>query len=151
MRTVKVYLDNCCYNRPFDDQTQLRVSLETQAKLYVQLLIANEKIDLVWSYISEYENNNNPFETRRFSISRFSQKAKHYVIESGEILSKSNEIIKSGIKPADALHVASAIIGNADFFLTVDDQVLKYKTDEIRIINPIMFAMQWDREARNDD
>jgi len=117
----------------------------------VQLLIANEKIDLVWSYISEYENNNNPFETRRFSISRFSQKAKHYVIESGEILSKSNEIIKSGIKPADALHVASAIIGNADFFLTVDDQVLKYKTDEIRIINPIMFAMQWDREAGNDE
>ena len=151
MRTVKVYLDNCCYNRPFDDQTQLRVSLETQAKLYVQLLIANEKLDLVWSYISEYENNNNPFETRRFSIRRFSQKAKHYVVESREILSKSNEIIKSGIKPTDALHVASAIMGNADFFLTVDDQILKYKTDEIRIINPIMFVMQWDREAGNDE
>lgn len=36
---MKVYLDNCCYNRPYDDQTQIRISLETQAKLYIQDLI----------------------------------------------------------------------------------------------------------------
>ena len=24
---MRVYLDNCCYNRPFDDQAQLRVRL----------------------------------------------------------------------------------------------------------------------------
>ena len=29
----KVYLDNCCYNRPYDDQTQLRIELETKAKI----------------------------------------------------------------------------------------------------------------------
>ena len=151
MDKVKVYLDNCCYNRPFDDQTQLRISLETQAKLYVQLLISNEKIDLVWSYISEYENANNPFETRKFSISKFSRKAKYYPIESREIISKSNEIIKAGIKPADALHLASAIIGNADFFLTVDDHILKYQTNEISIMDPIMFITHWDKEVKNDD
>ena len=36
---MRVYLDNCCYNRPYDDQTQLRISLESQAKLYVQELL----------------------------------------------------------------------------------------------------------------
>jgi hypothetical protein len=36
---MKVYLDNCCYNRPYDDQENLPVSLEAQAKLYVQSLI----------------------------------------------------------------------------------------------------------------
>ena len=36
---MRVYLDNCCYNRPYDDQTQLRISLESQAKLYVQGLL----------------------------------------------------------------------------------------------------------------
>ena len=30
---MRVYLDNCCYNRPFDDQNQLKVRLETIAKL----------------------------------------------------------------------------------------------------------------------
>ena len=34
-----VYLDNCCYNRPFDEQTQLRVRLETEAKLRVQAVM----------------------------------------------------------------------------------------------------------------
>lgn len=26
---MTVYLDNCCYNRPFDDQTQERIHLES--------------------------------------------------------------------------------------------------------------------------
>ena len=43
---MRVYLDNCCYNRPYDDQTQLRISLESQAKLYVQELIKDGKLEL---------------------------------------------------------------------------------------------------------
>lgn len=56
-----IYLDNCCYNRPYDDQTYLPISLETQAKLYVQDLIKQKKIDLATSYILDYENSANPF------------------------------------------------------------------------------------------
>lgn len=44
-----VYLDNCCYNRPFDDQNNLQIKLETEAKLYIQKLIEELKIDLAWS------------------------------------------------------------------------------------------------------
>jgi hypothetical protein len=68
MQKLKVYLDNCCYNRPFDDQTHLRIILETQAKLFIQDLIQHNKVDLVWSYVSAMENMNNPYETRRLSI-----------------------------------------------------------------------------------
>jgi len=53
---MRVYLDNCCYNRPFDDQNQIRIHLEAQAKLYVQSQIKDSKIELVWSYILDYEN-----------------------------------------------------------------------------------------------
>ncbi len=35
MERLKIYLDNCCYNRPYDDQSQLKVSLEAQAKLEI--------------------------------------------------------------------------------------------------------------------
>ena len=41
MSKVKIYLDNCCYNRPYDDQNQLKIELETKAKLYIQDLIVN--------------------------------------------------------------------------------------------------------------
>ena len=33
---MRVYLDNCCYNCPFDEQAQLSVRLETVAKLEIQ-------------------------------------------------------------------------------------------------------------------
>ena len=36
---MRVYLDNCCYNRPFDPQTDLRIHLETVAKVRVQTLM----------------------------------------------------------------------------------------------------------------
>ena len=59
MVLLKIYLDNCCYNRPYDDQSQIRISLETQAKLYIQNLVKDKQIELVTSYILEYENGKN--------------------------------------------------------------------------------------------
>ena len=56
MANIKVYLDTCVYNRPFDDQRQLIVELETRAKIFIQNLIINGKLDLVVSYMSVYEN-----------------------------------------------------------------------------------------------
>ena len=47
---LKIYLDNCCYNRPYDDQSQLRISLETQAKLQIQNMIKNKELQLASSY-----------------------------------------------------------------------------------------------------
>ena len=68
---MKIYLDNCCYNRPYDDQFQFRIQIETQAKLHIQDLIKNGRLDLVTSYVLDYENSNNPYEMRRNSIGEF--------------------------------------------------------------------------------
>jgi hypothetical protein len=59
MRKLKVYLDNCCFNRPYDDQIQPKVILETPAKLYIQELALNHRLHLVWSYALKYENSRN--------------------------------------------------------------------------------------------
>ncbi len=67
---MRIYLDNCCYNRPFDDQTQMKIHLETQAKLYIQAQIREGKYDLVWSYILDYENSKNPYPACRYSCAR---------------------------------------------------------------------------------
>jgi len=48
MVRTRVYLDNCAYNRPFDDQAQIKIALETEAKKYVQRLIVEKAIDLVF-------------------------------------------------------------------------------------------------------
>lgn len=33
---MKIYLDNCCFNRPFDNQSQTKIYIESQAKLEIQ-------------------------------------------------------------------------------------------------------------------
>ncbi|MCH5348069.1 MAG: hypothetical protein J1E40_01990 [Oscillospiraceae bacterium] len=143
MDKVSVYLDNCCYNRPYDNQTQIRVRLETQAKLHIQKLIVEKKINLVYSYISVYENLKNPDITRRLSITDFFNHAAVFVdtSKSDKVTEIAAQIIETGVKKMDALHVASAIIGKADYFLTTDIRLLKYSTDKIHIINPIDFSI----------
>ena len=50
---MRVYLDNCCYNRPYDDQTPLKIQMETLSKLQIQQEIRQGKIELASSYILE--------------------------------------------------------------------------------------------------
>ena len=65
---MRVYLDNCCFNRPFDDQSSLTIRLETEAKLHVQDLIQIGQLSLGWSYVLNYENAANPYNERRQEI-----------------------------------------------------------------------------------
>jgi len=37
---IRIYLDNCCFNRPYDKQTGERIKLETEAKLHIQRCVA---------------------------------------------------------------------------------------------------------------
>ncbi len=94
---MKIYLDNCCFNRPYDDQTQIRISLETQAKLYVQDLVKRKQIDLVTSYVLWFENSQNPYETKRTAIAEFIQRNSTEYIDidkADAIKSKAEERLK---------------------------------------------------------
>ena len=137
-----IYLDNCCFNRPFDDQQQLRISLETQAKLFVQSEILSGRFALIWSYILEHENNKNPFEIRRDNIMSWKSVAVRYIAESEEVLSFGDMLVKRNVRLYDALHVACAYVGGCDYFLTVDKGLLNKKIDEIYVYNPIDFIRE---------
>lgn len=68
---MKIFLDNCCYNRPYDDQSQIRISLEAQAKIYIQTMIETGNFKPVSSYMLIYENSRNRIETKRKAIEQF--------------------------------------------------------------------------------
>ncbi len=149
---MKIYLDNCCFNRPYDDQKQIRISLETQAKLYIQDLVKNKKLNLVTSYVLWYENSQNPYETKRMAISEFLRKnsAEYIDIDKMDIIkSKAEEIMKTGIKMKDAYHVACALYSSCDYFLSTDDRLLKYKTSEIQMLNPIDFIRRLEGDLND--
>lgn len=134
---MKIYLDNCCYNRPYDNQTQIRIALETEAKLYIQSLIVKGKVEMAWSYMLLFENSKNTNIAKKNAILNFSQNAKQIIMENKNIIKNANSIKNSGVKEADALHIACAIEANCDYFVTTDDRVLKYSNEKISILDPI--------------
>ena len=150
---LRIYLDNCCFNRPYDDQSQLRISLETQAKLYIQGLILSDRFELASSYMLDYECSRNPYEMRRTTIRSFLDKNTVVYLDEENYKEKVDELAKeitaTGVKSADAIHTACAILAKCDYFLTTDDRLLKYKSERIEIIDPIEFIKRIGGE--NDD
>jgi predicted nucleic acid-binding protein len=139
---LKVYLDNCVFNRPFDDQAQIRVKLETEAKFYIQTLIKQGQIVLVWSYIIELENAHNPFVERRGAIQPWQMLAQMDIGETENVLTRAHQVQALGVKSKDALHIACAIESAADYFITTDGALIKKARGlrEIRVVNPLDFV-----------
>ena len=46
----------------------------------------------------------------------------------------------TGIKYKDACHVASAMIAGCEYLITTDKRLLKYKSEKLKIINPVQFV-----------
>ena len=143
---MRLYLDNCCFNRPFDDQSSLTIRLETEAKLSVQEKIKEGHISLAWSYILDFENSANPFPERQVEIQTWKDVADFFIKEPPEILLGMNKLLSNGFKPVDALHLSCALALSCDYFLTVDKGILKKSADlsTIKILNPIDFIIEWE-------
>ncbi|VFM96165.1 MAG: hypothetical protein BECKG1743E_GA0114224_100406 [Candidatus Kentron sp. G] len=91
---MRVYLDNCAFNRPFDDQGHIRIRLEAEAKLYLQEKIKNREIALVWSYILDIENDRNPFEEKRNAIRRWKELACADIKETDALIEMANRFVR---------------------------------------------------------
>ncbi len=140
---MKIYLDNCCYNRPYDDQLQMRIHLDTEAKLHIQDMVKNNELELVTSYMLDYENAKNRFWHKRQAISEFMNENEAYYVSQGrneEAIQIAEEIKKTGVKNADALHVACAILAKSNYFITTDDRLLKYRSEKVEIVTPGEFV-----------
>ncbi len=140
---MRIYLDNCCFNRPFDDQGELRVRLEAEAKLDIQRRVREEELDLVWSYILDYESEASPFLERQQAMKAWKNMAVCDVEEKASILSQANRISRKGVASKDALHVACAMSAGCEYFVTTDDRIIKrLKTlAGIKVINPVEFVV----------
>jgi predicted nucleic acid-binding protein len=143
---MKIYLDNCSYNRPFDDQDKMKIRLETAAKLYIQNEIKNGTYELVWSFMNDIENGDNIYDDKRESIQKWENIARYNCNASIDILQKGKEIEVLGADPKDALHIACAIKSECDYFITTDGRLIKKLSKKeigrIKIINPIDFIRE---------
>ena len=140
---MRVYLDSCCFNRPFDNQASVVIRLETDAKLYVQELIRSGDLELCWSFVLDYENAAHPFEEVRNRISQWKNLAATDCDLSDEIANTAEQLMGLGLRQMDASHIACAIHLSADYFLTTDKKILNKPITEIAVLNPIDFLRRY--------
>ncbi|MBF0118234.1 MAG: PIN domain protein [Desulfobacterales bacterium] len=147
-----IYLDNCTFNLPYDNQKNIIVMLETIAKLHIQNLIKQGFLKLTWSYILEYENEMNPYEERKITILDWKNSATINILSEDEFIrDKITTIEKARIFGKDAVHIACAIKGDCLYFITTDYHLIRKGSNikEITIINPIDFLKIKEEQYEN--
>jgi len=125
----------CVYNRPFDDQSQPRIMIETQIFIMMLVMVSGGRFVLVNSFALEYENSKNPNIENMLKISDFLGYSAEYISCDDGILDRSLEFEKYDLMGMDAVHVACAEKAKADFFVTCDDDLIKKlgRIDNIKI------------------
>ena len=145
---IRIYLDACCLNRPFDDQTQARIRLESEAVLMI--LTECESGDWEWirSAVLDWEIEQMPDLERLRRVKSLVTHAHHSVAVGPSEVERAQELETWGIAAYDALHLACAESGGADVLLTTDDRLLRRSAARaselrVRVANPLT----WLREV----
>ena len=144
-----VYLDTNIFGRPFDDRSQFRIALEAEACLLILELVKQKKVNCFGSDILRLEISRGPIQ-KRLQIQSLLELCSRHVSETNELKSLAMQISEEGrIHGRDALHIASACIGKAEYFITCDDILVKKNRRienmvkrlgyNIKIISPLYF------------
>jgi predicted nucleic acid-binding protein len=145
---MRIYLDVCCLNRPFDDQTQDRIHLESEAVRAILNCCQSGEWQLVGSEVVDFEISKIPDDDRRQKVSILAGITEFKLIIDATIKDRAVELHKLGFKPFDALHIACAERGDADVLLTTDDKILQKALQlqkniiKVRIVNPLKWFME---------
>ena len=120
-----VYLDLCCFKRPFDDATAERIRREAEAVAAILDMAQAGTFHLVRSPAHDFENERNPREDRRVATRLWLETATVSVAASHSTGDRARALAALGFAPLDALHLAFAEASAARWFVTTDDRLLK--------------------------
>ena len=141
-----IYLDNCCYNRPFDDQTQERIHLESEAILMILQRRQAGIYRVVGSNILELEMERMHDAAKKQKVKELYKAADLHINYTENIKKRSKEMmVLSKIRTFDSLHIAAAEEAKADVMLTTDDKLEKMAEKlelKVRVMNPLKFAWE---------
>jgi predicted nucleic acid-binding protein len=138
---MKVYLDMCSIQRPLDTKSQPRIAVEAEAILGVLTLCEAGQVELMTSDTLVFELERNPHPVRKEYALKVLAKATVFIPTDSQIEERARALQAEGIKPIDALHLASAVIAKAEYFCTCDDRFLKrakaVDTGQTKVVSPL--------------
>jgi predicted nucleic acid-binding protein len=145
---MKIYLDCCSLQRPFDDKTQPRIAVEAEAVLVVLALCESGRLNLISSDALLFEIACIPDQHRKDNALAIIKIANETIGLTSEIETLARSLGASGLKPLDALHLAVASSSKLDYFCTCDDRFLKkakeFKGLHTKVVSPTELVMELD-------
>ena len=145
---MRIYLDCCSLQRPFDDKSQPRIAVEAEAVLVILALCESDCLKLISSDALLFEIGRIPEQDRKDDALAILKIAEETIELTIEIEALAGKLGASGLKPLDALHLAFASASKVDYFCTYDDKFLrKAKSLEglkIKVVSPTELVMEVD-------
>jgi len=139
---MKIYLDVCCLNRPFDDQAQDRIRLESEAVLIILNRFEKREWEWISSNVVDLEIDRSPDQERRTRVKLLARFAYHKDYYQENDFTRVKQLEEMGIKGYDAFHIACAERSGCDIFLTTDDRLLanadrNAENIHLQVLNPL--------------
>ncbi len=115
-------------------------------------MIRSGSLSLVWSAVMDLENAANPDINRKVTVEDWQKIGLVDVPVSRRVENIADKLALIGVKPMDALHVACAIEGEAEYFLTTDKALLRKmaKHDQLRVVDPVDCIRVY-KETKHED
>jgi len=136
-----IYLDYNCFQRRFDDSSQIRIQMEALACQEIFNWAENQTVQLIWSFMHEDETQLCPFPERRDFAWELSTLCHTRIRPEESIYTLAQSLIQQGkFSAKDILHVACAIHARANFFLTCDDALIRQARKlalAFEVMNPV--------------
>ncbi len=140
---MKIYLDNCCYNRLLDDRSYPKIYYERNSVMLILEFVEKGEVDLVGSQmlVREIEDTQDPY--RKSVLQMIYGLCKDEIQINGAVLDRAEEIRHStNIKYKDSIHLACAEAVKADALLTTDEKFLR-NCNRIKIFTRVLNPGQW--------
>lgn len=103
---MRIHLDVCTIQRPFDDASQLRVHVEAEAFLRILERIESGETQLVGSFAHVTETEANPHRIRREFAESVLDLASESIEPNDEVDTRALEYRSMGLRMLDATHLA---------------------------------------------
>lgn len=143
---MRIYLDNCCLQRPCDDQSQPRIRVETEAVIAILAAAEAGDLSLVASEALEYEIGRTTDPHRRDEALAALRLATERLALNDKTEALAASFEATGMPPMDALHLAVASLAQVDYLVTCDDRFLKKSRNlaglACKVISPLTFVLE---------
>lgn len=147
---MRIYLDMCALKRPFDDQSNGRIALETTAVLSILRSVAEGRAVAVRSIAHQAENSRNPDGRRSRAVGIWLETLNPLEEAPPGVSSRTSALHECGLGPIDAFHLAWAEHLKADVLVTTDDDFRSKASrpevaSTVRILDPVSFVGELDQ------